>query len=100
MHIKYVTNVRIPTSRAQGFAVMKMCEEFANLDVNVELIVPNRRNNESEENPFRYYGIKENFSITKVKSTDLLGPYEAFGKLFYWIDMFSFLLSLRFRSLV
>ncbi len=100
MKIKYITNVRIPTSRAQGYAVMKMCEEFANSGAQVQLIVPNRRNNESESNPFTYYGISKNFKIRKVQSIDLLGPYEAFGKLFYWIDMLSFLFSLWVSKIV
>lgn len=98
MKIKYITNVRIPTPRAQGYAVMKVCEEFVKQGVELELLVPNKRNNESEENPFRYYGVSEIFPIKKVKSIDLLGPYEAFGKLFYWIDTLSFLLFLRFNK--
>jgi glycosyltransferase involved in cell wall biosynthesis len=99
MNITYITNVRIPTSRAQGYAVMKMCEQFAGQGARVELIVPNRRNNESESDPYKYYGIKRNFSIRKIASIDLLGPFEAFGKLFYWIDMLSFLISLRFNGM-
>ncbi len=98
-NIKYITNVRIPTPRAQGYAIMKMCEEFSRQGNNVELIVPNRRNNESEKNPFKYYGIEENFRIRKIASIDLLGPFEAFGKLFYWIDILSFLLSLGIRRM-
>ncbi len=98
MKIKYITNVRIPTSRAQGYAIMKMCEEFVKQEADLELIVPNRQNNESTEDPFTYYGIKNRFPIRKIKSIDLLGPYEAFGKLFYWIDMLSFLISLRFKK--
>lgn len=96
--IKYITNVRIPTTRAQGYAVMKMCEEFSMAGANVELVVPNRRSNEKTDDPFLYYGIKNKFPITKLKSFDLLGPFEAFGKLFYWIDMLSFLLSVRFGT--
>lgn len=98
MHIKYITNVRIPTTRAQGFAIMKMCEEFFKLGINIELIIPNRRSNETTEDPFAYYGIKNKFPIKKLKSIDLLGPFEAFGKLFYWIDMLSFLLSVRLST--
>ncbi len=98
MKIKYITNVRIPTPRAQGYAVMKVCEEFAKQGVELQLVVPNKRNNESEKNPFKYYGVSEIFLIKKVNSIDLLGPYEAFGKLFYWIDALSFLLFLRFSK--
>ncbi len=96
MKIKYITNVRIPTSRAQGYAVMKMCEEFSGLGVDLQLIVPNRTNNEGENDPFKYYGVKQNFNIKKVRSLDFLGGNEVFGKLFYWTDMLSFLFSLWF----
>lgn len=95
MHIKYITNVRLPTTRAQGYAIMKMCEEFSIAGLNVELYVPNRRSNEETSDPFEYYGIKNKFPVIKLWSIDLLGPFEAFGKLFYWIDMLSFLLSIK-----
>ncbi len=99
MKIKYITNVRIPTVRAQGYAVMKMCEEFAKQGNEVELVVPNRRNNETEQDPYKYYGIQNNFKIRKISSIDLLGPFEIFGKLFYWIDILSFLFNLSFRKI-
>lgn len=98
MKIKYITNVRIPTTRAQGYAIMKMCEEFSMAAAGIELIVPNRRSNEATEDPFEYYGIKNNFPIKKLWSFDLLGPFEIFGKLFYWIDMLSFLLSVKLNT--
>ena len=98
MIIKYITNVRIPTTRAQGYAIMKMCEEFSLAGAGIELIVPNRRSNEQTSDPFEYYGIKNKFSIKKLKSFDLLGPFEAFGKIFYWIDMLSFLFSVRINT--
>ena len=51
MKIKYITNVRIPTTRAQGYAIMKMCEEFSLAGIDIELIVPNRRSNEETSDP-------------------------------------------------
>jgi len=29
MNILYIANVRLPTERAHGYAIMKRCEEFA-----------------------------------------------------------------------
>ena len=29
MNIKYIANVRLPTGRAAGYAIMKMCSEFS-----------------------------------------------------------------------
>lgn len=98
MKIKYITNVRIPTSRAHGFAIMKMCEKFAENGADVELCVPDKQNNEKESDPFVHYGVQKNFQIKKIWSFDFLGGYEAFGKLFYWIDFGSFLTSLFFYT--
>ena len=95
MNIKYITNVRIPTPRAQGFAIMKMCSEFAKLGIQVELFVPSRKNVEHHKDPFDFYKIEENFKIKKIPSFDFLGRTLKFGRIFYWIDIFSFLLSSR-----
>ena len=63
-HIKryyYIANARIPTERAHGVHMMKMCEAFAALGVPVEFIVP-KRINVLRENPFHYYNVSETFS--------------------------------------
>ena len=38
----YIANARIPTEKAHGIQIMKMCEAFAGLGVDVEIIVPKR----------------------------------------------------------
>ncbi len=97
MRIKYVANVRIPTPRAQGYAIMKMCSEFSKAGCEVELLVPNRKNTESiEKNPFDFYGIEGNFRIKKVPSPDFLGRTMKFGKIFYWLDAILFFFGVRF----
>ena len=98
MKLIYLANARIPTPRAQGYAIMKMCEQFARLGTSVELVVPNKKNYETEGDPFVYYRIERNFSIKRVGSIDLLGPFEAFGRLFFWVDLLSFLFALRFTQ--
>src|SRR3989344_745553 len=100
LKIKYITNVRIPSPRAQAYAIMKMCEEFGRASADVELIIPERKHSEIREDPFKYYKIEEKFRINRVKSIDLLGPFFVFGKLFYWVDIISFLCSLFFRKIV
>lgn len=95
MHIKYITNVRIPTVRAAGYAIMKMCSEFAKAGVKTELFVPSKGSIKNEQNPFEFYGLEKNFEIKKISSLDLLGLTERFGKIFYWLDILSFLLSLK-----
>lgn len=97
MRIQYITNVRIPTTRAQGYAIMKMCSEFSKAGVETVLSVPARGNNKNKQDPFLYYKIDKTFEIKKIPSTDFLGLTSVFGKIFYWIDIFSFLIALKFK---
>lgn len=88
--IKYIVNARIPTEKAHGYQVCKMCEEFSRADLDVELIVPKRKNI-IMENIFNYYGLENNFKITKLFCFDLVFC----GYLGFWIQRISFLISLK-----
>ena len=83
--IIYIANIRLPTEKAHGLAVMKMCEAFANADVEVELVVP-RRFNAIKEDPFSYYGVKKVFGIKKLPTIDLV----FLGKFGFFIQSLSF----------
>lgn len=96
--IFYIANLRLPTERAHSIQIVKMCEAFALQGAEVELIIPDKRNNLGEVEIFEYYGVGKTFKITKIPSLDLLGKTRLFGKLFYWMDLFSFLLSLSFNA--
>lgn len=91
MRIHYITNVRIPTTRAQGYAIVKMCEQFSLAGADVTLFIPSRRDSDNLGEPFSYYGIKHNFNIKTIANPDLLSRTFLFGKLLYWVDMISFL---------
>jgi glycosyltransferase involved in cell wall biosynthesis len=97
MQIKYITNVRLPSGRAAGYAIMKMCSEFAKAGSDMELFVPKRGNNSNKEDPFDFYKIERNFQIKKIPSLDLLALTLKFGKVFYWLDVLSFLVMSRFK---
>jgi len=71
MKITYITNVRMPTEKAHGIQMAKMCEAFANSGVEVELFVP-WRFNAIKADPFEYYGLKRNFKISRIFSLDLV----------------------------
>ncbi|MBI4093739.1 glycosyltransferase family 4 protein [Candidatus Kaiserbacteria bacterium] len=94
MKLAYVTSVRLPTDRAHGYAIMKMCEEFARGGAPVELIVPERYGPQGD--PFAHYKIERLFSLTRLFTTDISGKSErvTFG---YYIDLASFLFSLFLR---
>jgi len=85
MKLIYVANARIPTEKAHGIQIMKMCEAFAGHGVEVELLVP-RRLNKIKKDPFEYYGVKKNFKIKKLPTLDLVW----LGKIGFWIQSFSF----------
>lgn len=88
MHNKliYIANSRIPTEKAHGLAIMKMCEAFADNGMDVELVIP-RRKTHINDDPFEYYGVKRNFKITRLWCLDLV----KFGWLGYWLETLTFM---------
>lgn len=60
----YIANIRLLTEKAHGVQVMKMCEAFSRLGLNVELWVPKRRSDIFDD-PFEYYNIQNKFEIKK-----------------------------------
>lgn len=93
MNLYYIANARIPTEKAHGIHIIKMCEEFARCGVNTTLIVPKRKNTIFED-PFTYYGVEKNFTIEYIPMFDLVG-----NPLFYWISQATFATSLFFYSI-
>lgn len=71
MRLIYIANIRLPTEKAHGIQIMKMCEAFAEKDIDVELLVPARRNDLMDD-PFEFYGIKRIFRIKKLPCLDIL----------------------------
>ncbi|MFA6254832.1 MAG: glycosyltransferase family 4 protein [Patescibacteria group bacterium] len=73
MKIIYLANARIPTEKAHGFQIMKMCEAFKKDGAEIELVVAKRKDNQLESaDPFQYYGLREHFSIKKLPLIDLV----------------------------
>lgn len=66
--IVYVSNANIPSESASSVHVMKMCEAFAQNDVDITLIIPNHFNKEKykDTDVFDFYGIKVPFKIKRV----------------------------------
>ena len=93
MKLFYITNSRIPTEKAHGYQISKMCAEFANLGLDVELIIPNRKN-KIKESLFSFYGVKENFKVSFIKSINFLDFSS--GNIFFYLSKMFFLLRLVF----
>lgn len=94
MKIIYIANIRIPTEKAHGIQIMKMCEAFAKRGAEVELIVPKRRNSISDD-PFSYYGVQKNFIVTFLRSPDLV----RFGKIGFYAGWIFFAIASLAHSL-
>jgi len=100
MKLLYINNSRIPTEKAHGIQIMKMCESFSDQQVELELILPSRKNiNYKNVTPFEFYKVKQNFKIRKIFSPDPYwlmklpqGIYIKFQILFFIISLFFYLL--------
>lgn len=85
MKIIYIANIRLPTEKAHGIQIMKMCEAFSEQGTSVELIVPRRLNN-LKEDAFLYYSVDNIFKIKKLPNIDLV----RFGKWGFLLQTLSF----------
>jgi len=85
----------VPTEKAHGIQIAKMCEAFASSnfeDIEMELIAPQRFNH-IRDNPFEYYGIEKNFKIKKLFCLDLIPLDKFLGPISFWVESFTFSLS-------
>jgi glycosyltransferase involved in cell wall biosynthesis len=94
MNLKYITNSRIPTKRANGVQIMIMCNAFSMFVKSVELIVP-KRFNKIKTNPFKYYKLKKSFKIKHIFSFDTISLIRESQPLFlkkflFWVQWISF----------
>ncbi|MFZ2500414.1 MAG: glycosyltransferase family 4 protein [Minisyncoccia bacterium] len=69
LKIDYIANIRLPTEKAHGVQILKMCEAFTQAGTDVRLIVSNRKSNITED-PLRYYGIVTPFPLVRAWSLD------------------------------
>lgn len=83
--IIYVANVRMPTEKAHGVQIMHMCEAFSDQGIEVELVVPKRRNH-IQGDVFTHFSIEEKFRITYIPVLDVV----EWGRIGFWIEAFTF----------
>ncbi|MBM3940885.1 MAG: glycosyltransferase family 4 protein, partial [SAR202 cluster bacterium] len=70
--IAYVSDMRVPTDKAHGIHVMKMCEALAGQGARVVLYVPARVQSADMKgvDPFAYYGLRRHFPIRRLAHLD------------------------------
>jgi len=89
MKIIYIANARLPTEKAHGLQIMKMCQSLLENGIQLELWLP-WRFNFLKDSPFSYYGLKKESTIKKIPSLDLIPLDKILGKLSLWIQGSSF----------
>ncbi len=65
MNICYLANVRMPTEKAHGVQIMKMCEAFAQEGHTLYLLTTARKS-PIRENAFQYYDVSPSFFVQKL----------------------------------
>ncbi len=99
MKLTYIVNSRIPTEKAHGYQICKMCEEFSSAGVNVELVIPNRLNI-IEEDVFSFYGFKKNFEVRNIDIIDFFKWRKFFGsRICFYISSLLFFAKLLFLKI-
>jgi len=71
----YLANVRLPTEKAHGYQICKMCEAFALNGAEVVLLHPYRHQADPRLvgwTVFDYYGIKPIFQVQTLKNLDVV----------------------------
>jgi glycosyltransferase involved in cell wall biosynthesis len=71
----YVANARLPTEKAHGHAIVKMCEAYAETGLDVELWHPYREQGNIRlgmTTVFDYYGVPETFRVRSLRNIDVI----------------------------
>ncbi len=99
MKLFYVANNQLPTTKAHGLQIMKMCEAFARQGVDCTLIVPERSLDPqiATDDPFAFYGVEPLFPILRLVSLDLIRwqSIPGIGTFLFWLQQHSFARNLR-----
>ncbi len=75
MKLIYIANARLPTEKAHGYQIIKMCEAFSELGVEVLLFHPYRHQHHQrlrDKTVFEYYGLGPAFEIRTLPNPDVL----------------------------
>ncbi|MDP3771775.1 MAG: glycosyltransferase [bacterium] len=82
--IYYIANARMPTERAHGIQLAKMCEAFLEVGVNLELVVPRRETDTRSVKDF--YGLRVDIPLKRLR----ILPLYTFGRFGFFLGSLSF----------
>jgi len=90
MKIVYVADSTIPSRAANSIHVIRMCSAFSSFTHNVTLLTSDRNDTAEQnvENPFHFYGAKEDFKIKRIwhpyfKGKDIINITLTLGAIVY-----------------
>lgn len=66
----YITYTHLPSKKAFGYAIAKMCSLFAE-HTPVTLVIPKSKERETSEDVYSFYGVPRNFSVLELPCIDL-----------------------------
>ncbi|MEK7647093.1 MAG: glycosyltransferase family 4 protein [Patescibacteria group bacterium] len=93
----YLENMRLPTEKAHGIQIIKMCEAFAQSGVQTVLAVPSF--NKNARDAFSYYGVSEIFTIDNHYKAPNIKYLNVFSFILRTVIFFlSFLLSKNWKK--
>lgn len=90
MKIYYVANAKIPSEKAHGIQLAKMCEAFVEQGVDLELVAPFRKS--PPQSLREFYGLSCHVPVKKLPVLDIY----SWGRWGFVIASFSFMLSSYF----
>lgn len=70
-HIVYIANARMPTEKAHGIQIAKMCEAFIEQGISLELVVPSRGTDSRSIREF--YDLRRDVPMTRLGVPDWYG---------------------------
>lgn len=95
MSLIYISQNRIPSDKGYAIQIMKMCEAFSILGINIKLFVLTYGNNRNDKKDlFEYFNIKKTFPIFNIETPFII----RLGKLGYIIQGIFFSLKIIFKK--
>ena len=97
----YLTSARLPTEKAHGLQIMKMCEAFADNGLDVTLLYPHRRQPPgmaSSDGPFSFYGVRPVFEAKRLPCFDVGFLKRISESLWFWTLDFTATASILLES--
>ena len=92
MKVYYIANARMPTERAHGIQLAKMCESLIESGADLELVVPRRS---SRQDIQAFYGLRVPIPVTRLPVI----PVYTYGSIGFILGSCSFMVSYFFYIL-